>query len=300
MMGPMRLALPVLCSLSACWVTSDEIEEARARVQAEPVTPVPSPVPSPVPTPPPPTDTGNALPCVDGLLPLNVIQSGDTTEAADDLALQCGTSNEPERVYLYTPAVEGCHSLRARTTGSAPVAVGLFQGCDSASQVDCTDGQGSAVILRPLAAGQGVLVAVERQTPGAFDVDVAPVFDEDMGSTDQIDTTNADKVENPFPRMCLGALDPGTATGATYVRWVAPHADTYEVRLTSDVMDAILSLHRACQQGTHDGCSDALGVGVTEVMVFPAEAGEEVLFRVAAYGESRGAFTLRVEPADGL
>lgn len=283
-MRPLHLAL--LLSSSACWLTPAEVDEAKRRIQNAPGTVVV----------PPPTDTGLPLQCLDDQLLAATPLAGSTIGASDHFVSTCGKEGAPDRALLYTAAVDGCHSVRALGSGGSDPVVALFDSCVSDTSLACNDdftaGNSGALLFEPLVAGQGVIVVVETAgDPGPYTVDVAPLASIDMGSALVTDGDTRAPAEDVFDQLCV---PPGhVASGGMYVRWVAPAAGSYRARLQgSGTNDVILSLHRGCTPQVAETCVDVLALGGAEVLDFTVANSEAILFRVASYDGSVGAWTL--------
>lgn len=244
----------------------------------------------------PDANLGNTVP---------VLTSGDTTPGDNTESGSCGGGFSNDDLYLFTAPQDGLYQFD--TFGSALDTVLYLQngGCGGV-ELDCNDdftlANDESRIIEGLSAGQTVLVGVDGNGVGAYDlsIDLVPCPDEALPSAAPqvlVDTTQngVDKLAGSCRAIGAANESPDYAYSFT-----APADGEYTFDTNGTFFDTVLYvLDGAACNGAELACSDNFQFNQTSALSLQLTAGQTVSVVVDGNFGAQGQFTLNVGQLGG-
>lgn len=239
--------------------------------------------------------------CAQQLLPESGSAVATTSASAGGVELSCGAGNSDDVTFYWVAPADGYYSFD--TFGSSfDTTLGLLSPSCDGTELACNDDASSAPptseIVRELAAGEALVVAVDGKSGSFGDVVVnarpirCPALDLGLQPL-PIESTTLDGSNEH-----VGACGGDGALEKAY-RWEAPEAGLYRFTVSSAAFDPALYVESGPRcGGTLLGCN-AGGPRSPATVVRRLAAGEVVTLIVDAI-EGAGDFDLNVENVSGL
>jgi hypothetical protein len=228
-------------------------------------------------------------------LPVSVM--GDTSLGDNTEDSTCGGTVTNDDLYLFTATDAGLY--RIQTTGSAADTI-LFlleDGCGGAEIAcndDATEATTDSFLLQPLEAGQVVLVGVDGNEEGAYQLDIeflaCPA--EDLGNSVP-QSVDGSTVGYPDILSATNCMSDGTAPDYTF-EFTAPETATYTFDTGGSAYDTYLYVQDMACNGPELACNDD-AIGLQSEVSVDLVQDQTVVIVVSGYSGQSGSFVLNLQ-----
>lgn len=227
-------------------------------------------------------------------LPVSVM--GNTADGDNTEDSTCGGTVTNDDLYLFTTTEAGLY--RIQTIGSeADTIIFLLDGGCGGTEIACnddaTEGTTDSFLLQPLEAGQTVLVGVDGNDEGAYQLDIeflaCPA--EDLGNTvpQSVDGTT---VGYPDILSATNCMSDGDAPDYTF-EFTAPDTASYTFDLGGSDYDTYLYVQDMACNGLELACNDDF-IGLQSQVSVNLVQDQTVVIVVSGYSGNSGNFVLNI------
>lgn len=227
-------------------------------------------------------------------LPVSVM--GNTADGDNTEDSTCGGTVTNDDLYQFTATEAGLY--RIETTGStADTILFLLDGGCGGAEISCNDdatpSTTDSFLLQPLEAGQTVLVGVDGNDEGAYQLDIAFLAcpAEDLGNTVP-QSVDGSTVGYPDILSATNCMSDGDAPDYTF-EFTAPATNTYTFDTGGSGYDTYLYVQDGACNGPELACNDDF-IGLQSQVSVDLDQDQTVVIVVSGYSGQSGNFVLNV------
>jgi len=222
---------------------------------------------------------------------------GNTSAGDNTVAGSCGGLSQPDDIFQFTAPQDGLYAIDTFGSGYDTVLFvrdGDCNGAELACNDNATFNTVQSQVSTQLTSGQTIVIAVDGNASGAYDLHVnhVPCPDLDLGDAVPVGDmgTTVGAVDKLQSVLCQGT-DQGSPDVA--IEWTAPAADLYTFDLSGSTYDTFLMIQDAACGGPELGCNDDFN-GLQSYLEVNLAAGQTVIVVVSGYFGNSGDYTLAI------